>query len=107
MTTGGKQMAIENLEKHLKEIAISLIDENVMTLEEMHDLEKSIRVSESKNKDHHHAIAKTIAVFKVSNSNYKNTQGKVNYISKKADRLIHKKIKNLKIVKQKIKRKKG
>ncbi|TEW56581.1 hypothetical protein E2R68_00665 [Psychromonas sp. RZ22] len=98
-------MAVSNLEEHIQKIAMSIIDEEIMTLEEMHNVENSIRVSESKNKDHHHAISKTIAVFKVSNSNYKNTQGKVNYITQKMDNIIHSKIKNLKIVKEKIKRK--
>jgi len=99
-------MAVDNLEEHINTIANGLIDNGVITLEEMHNLENAIRVSESKNKDIHHTIARTIAVFKVANSNFKNTQGKVNYIHKKVDSLIHKKVKNLKIVKQKLKRKK-
>lgn len=98
-------MAIDNLEEHINKIVTELIEKKVMTLEEMHNLKSAIRVSKSKNKNIHHTIARTSAVFKVANSNFKNTQGKVNYIHKKVDRLIHKKIKNLKIVKRKLKRK--
>jgi len=106
-TREGKHMAVEDLVEHINKIGFGLIDEGVMTLEEMHNPPDPIRVSESKNKGIHHKIAKTIVVYKVSNSNFKNTQGKVNYISQKVDNLIHKKVKNLKIVKQKLKRKKS
>lgn len=99
-------MAIKNLEDYINNVVEELLTEKAVMEEDLYNVELSIRVSKSKNKEIHHLIARTRAVFKVANSNYKNTQGKVNYINKKVDTLIKKRISKLKIYKQKLRNKK-